>query len=175
MNQHIEIVCVAIQDLETLRNLGIETFRKAFGHLNSPENMEDYLNKAFAKEQIAKEINHPESKYYFAKKNNIPIAYLKINFENAQTELKDPKALEIERIYVHHQYQGQGLGRKLIQKAISIARKKELAYIWLGVWDENIDSIEFYKKNGFVPFNQHSFLLGDELQTDIMMKRVLLE
>ena len=34
-------------------------------------------------------------------------------------------------------------------------------------------AVEFYKKNGFVEFDKHIFKLGDDLQTDIMMKLAL--
>ncbi|MBT6866610.1 MAG: GNAT family N-acetyltransferase, partial [Candidatus Marinimicrobia bacterium] len=31
-------------------------------------------------------------------------------------------------------------------------------------------AIKFYEKNGFVPFDKHIFKLGNDKQTDIMMK-----
>jgi ribosomal protein S18 acetylase RimI-like enzyme len=45
-----------------------------------------------------------------------------------------------------------------------------VGFIWLGVWEENQKAIRFYKKNGFVEFGKHIFRLGDDDQTDIMMK-----
>ncbi|MEY3918157.1 MAG: Protease synthase and sporulation negative regulatory protein 1, partial [Bacteroidota bacterium] len=44
------------------------------------------------------------------------------------------------------------------------------AYIWLGVWEHNPRAIRFYEKQGFVKFDQHIFQLGDDEQTDILMK-----
>ena len=38
---------------------------------------------------------------------------------------------------------------------------------------EKIKPIDFYEKNGFVPFDKHIFVLGDDKQTDIMMKMEL--
>ena len=43
-------------------------------------------------------------------------------------------------------------------------------YVWLGVWEENLRAINFYKKNGFSEFSKHVFRLGNDEQTDIMMK-----
>ncbi len=34
-------------------------------------------------------------------------------------------------------------------------------------------SLNFYRKNGFVEFDKHIFRLGDEEQTDLMMKKAL--
>ena len=62
------------------------------------------------------------------------------------------------------------IGQKLYEKAINIARDEGMDYVWLGVWEENPKAISFYRKNGFVEFDRHIFRLGDDNQTDIMMK-----
>lgn len=91
-------------------------------------------------------------------------------FSESQTELKDSKSFEIERIYVLKEYQGKDVGQLLYQKALAIAKQSNVEYIWLGVWEKNVRAINFYKKNGFVTFDTHIFKLGDEQQTDFMMK-----
>ena len=40
-------------------------------------------------------------------------------------------------------------------------------------FDLTTRAIRFYEKNGFIPFDKHVFKLGNENQTDIMMKRDL--
>jgi ribosomal protein S18 acetylase RimI-like enzyme len=84
--------------------------------------------------------------------------------------LKDERAMEIERIYVLKDFHGKNVGQLLYQKAIDIALVKKADYVWLGVWEENPRAINFYKKNGFVEFDKHIFVLGDDEQTDIMMR-----
>jgi ribosomal protein S18 acetylase RimI-like enzyme len=101
------------------------------------------------------------------------VGYLKINFGASQTELKDNEALEIERIYVLQAFHGKKLGQALYEKAISIAKEMKVKYVWLGVWEQNHRALQFYKKNGFVPFDTHIFKLGNDEQTDIMMKLAL--
>jgi ribosomal protein S18 acetylase RimI-like enzyme len=101
------------------------------------------------------------------------VGYLKLNFGQSQTELKDSKALEIERIYVLKEFQGKNIGQLLYEKAIQIANQNNAEYVWLGVWEENEKAIKFYTKNGFVAFDKHIFKLGDDEQTDIMMKLTL--
>jgi len=62
----------------------------------------------------------------------------------------------------------------LYNNAIKIAKQKNAEYVWLGVWEENYRALKFYKKNGFVEFDKHIFKLGNEEQTDIMMKLKLI-
>jgi ribosomal protein S18 acetylase RimI-like enzyme len=84
--------------------------------------------------------------------------------------LKDDKALEIERIYVLKDFYGKKVGQLLYEKAIELAKQVKSDYVWLGVWEENQRAISFYKKNGFEEFDKHIFKLGNDEQTDIMMK-----
>jgi ribosomal protein S18 acetylase RimI-like enzyme len=59
----------------------------------------------------------------------------------------------------------------LFDKALQIAQSYSKTYLWLGVWEENTKAIAFYKKNGFVVFDTHIFRLGEEVQTDYLMKK----
>lgn len=147
-----------------------KTFFETFAEKNTIENMQKYLEEGFTFEKLTSELLSPNSKFYFASFENKVIGYLKLNFGQSQTELKDDKALEIERIYVLNEYHGKKVGQILYDKAIEIAKHKKADYIWLGVWEENPRAINFYKKNGFEEFDKHIFKLGEDEQTDIMMK-----
>lgn len=137
--------------------------------------MEKYLEEGFCLEKLSSELEDDNSAFYFATWEKNVIGYLKLNFGQSQTDLKDDRALEIERIYVLKEFHGKNVGQLLYDKAIQIARQANADYVWLGVWEENPRAISFYKKNGFVEFDKHIFQLGDDKQTDIMMKLNLKE
>ena len=166
----INIQKVTINDINELQKIGRQTFSETFSGDNSEEDMRKYLDENFSSEKLTAELNNKDSEFYFAVLDNAVIGYLKLNFGASQTELKDNKALEIERIYVPKEYHGQKVGQLLYEKAIQVARQKEVKYVWLGVWEENFRALSFYKKNGFVEFDKHIFRLGNDEQTDIMMK-----
>jgi ribosomal protein S18 acetylase RimI-like enzyme len=168
--EQINIRKATVNDIDQLQQIGRQTFYETFAAANSEENMTKYLEEGFATEKVAAELNNQHSEFYFAELDGKVIGYLKINSGLAQTEIKDDAALEIERIYVLHTYHGKKVGQLLYEKAMEIAREVKAAYVWLGVWEENTRAINFYKKNGFVAFDKHVFVLGDDEQTDIMMK-----
>lgn len=172
MNQ-IYIIQINHTDIKALQEIGRQTFAETFAESNSPENMIKYLEEAYADEKLNEELNNPNSVFYFAKAGNQVIGYLKLNFGSSQTELKDNKSLEIERIYVAKEFHGKKVGQLLYDKAIEVAKDKQVNYVWLGVWEENKRAIQFYIKNGFVEFDKHIFVLGNDAQTDIMMKKQL--
>lgn len=169
----IKINKVTLADLVQLQEIGRQTFAETFSSTNTEENMKAYLEEGFSNAKLSAELDNPNSEFYFATLNNTVIGYLKINFGLAQTELKDDKALEIERIYVLQEFHGKKVGQLLYDQAIHLAKEKKADYVWLGVWEKNHRAIQFYTKNGFVEFDQHIFVLGDDEQTDIMMKLVL--
>ena len=43
--------------------------------------------------------------------------------------------------------------------------------IWLGVWEFNPRAQRFYEKNGFRLVGKHTFLLGSDPQTDLLMQK----
>lgn len=164
---------VVRSDVEALRDIGRTTFTEAFESANTPENMRKYLESKFNTEALIEEITTPESMFFFAEQNAQVIGYLKVNFGSAQTESLPGLTLEIERIYVLAKYYGKGIAKLLFDKAMSIAKERNSTTVWLGVWEENPRAIQFYRKNGFVEFDKHTFILGDEVQTDILMKLAL--
>lgn len=166
----LKIIKVTLHDIEALRSISIKTFTETFAEQNTESDMQLYLNENLSIEKLTKEFNSEGSEFYFAQFKNEVIGYLKINLGNSQTELKTITGLEIERIYVLKEYLGKHIGNALLNKAIDIARSKNCDHIWLGVWEENIRAITFYKKHGFEVFDKHIFKLGTDEQIDLMMK-----
>jgi ribosomal protein S18 acetylase RimI-like enzyme len=167
--QEIRFQRARLDDVEELRRISAQTFLDAYAASNSQENMARYIEESFSEACLAEELNEINSEFYFAQTENI-IGYLKINFNEAQTERHNEDSLEIERIYVLQEYYGQGAGQKLMDFAKSMAIERGIQRIWLGVWEENERAIRFYTKGGFTAFGRHIFKLGDDDQWDILME-----
>ena len=167
----IQLVEVSMKDLEMLQQISRRTFQQTFAAVNTAEKMQSFLTEHFSREKLLKEWSDPDSFFFFAKSDGLPAGYLKINRGLAQTVLPDEGGLEIERIYVDLELKGRGIGALFIQKAGELAKEFGLKYVWLGVWEHNESAIRFYEKKGFRPYSQHIFKLGDDEQTDILMKR----
>lgn len=160
-------------DLAKLQTIAMQTFLESFSAGNSSENMKSYVEENFSLEKLAAELNDSNSEFFFAEIDEGVIGYLKINLGPSQTELKNDNALEIERIYVLSKFQGKKIGQLLFEKALKVAGMNNVEYVWLGVWDQNLKAINFYTRNGFVEFGKHAFRLGNDIQTDLMMKLTL--
>ena len=161
------------EDLDTLREVSIKTYYETFAYLNTPEDMQAYLDEAFEINKLQYELNDPNSAFFFLYFNDVLAGYLKLNEAPSQTDINDKSSLEIERIYVSSQFQGEGLGRYLMEQAIAIARERKKDYAWLGVWEKNEKAIHFYRKNGFYEIGTHIFVMGKDVQTDYVMRKDL--
>ena len=159
-----------LKDLDQLQEISRQTFSETFSESNTEENLKKYLEEGFSIEKLTAELNDKNSEFYFAELDHTVIGYLKLNLGQSQTELKADNALEIERIYVLQEFHGKKVGQLLYEKAMQIAKQKNADFVWLGVWEENPRAINFYQKNGFIAFDKHIFKLGNDEQTDIMMK-----
>jgi ribosomal protein S18 acetylase RimI-like enzyme len=159
-----------ISDLEIIQEISTQTFIETFADVNTSEDMENYVLENFNTEQVTSEINNRESAFYLATLDNETIGYLKLNFGKAQTETYNEQTLEIHRIYVLKAFLGKKIGQLLLDEAIKIAQQTDVDYIWLGVWEQNHRALQFYTKNGFVEFDKHIFTLGNDIQTDLLLK-----
>ena len=86
MAQAYEIKEVTVADIKDLQRISRETFSETFGSQNSSENMEKFLDKAYAEEKLKAEIENQNSNFYFLIVNNQVAGYLKVNEGDAQTE-----------------------------------------------------------------------------------------
>ena len=156
-------------DVELLSKIGTTTFIETYGEQNTPENLERYILEKFNQRQILDEIKTPKTIFLLAelKHEVIGFAKMRVNLvENA-----DEKALEIERIYILKDYHGKKYGATLMQKCIDVAIENKYESLWLGVWEHNPKAIKFYQKWGFKVFGEHIFQLGDDAQTDFLMRK----
>lgn len=169
----ITIRKASVAEINIIQKVGRETFYETFAAHNSEEQIQQYLRGSFSLEKLNRELSNANSQFFIAYEAEDPIGYLKINSGKAQTELQDEDSLEIERIYVKSSHHGKKVGQLLYDKALQVAVQTQKKYLWLGVWEKNLRAVRFYQKNGFIEFDQHIFRMGNDEQTDLMMKKNL--
>ena len=158
-----------------LRNLAEETFYDSFAKDNEPENLREYMDSAFSISQIESELKERGSIYLIAYLNQTPVGYARLRIPKETPKgLSGKKCIELQRIYARRFYIGKGIGRSLLSRCVELSREQGYDIMWLGVWERNERAITFYEKWGFEKFGAHTFHLGRDAQTDILMKLVLM-
>ena len=134
--------------------------------------MQKYLDNELTVEKLASEIKDPSCEIYIMKENHQEVGYLTLYLVN-DPETPGKQGLKIERLYLSNSFQGKGYGPKLLEFAEEKLREHHRDYLWLGVWERNYRAIRFYEKNGFVRTGSCVFVLGEDIQTDYIMKKYL--
>ena len=169
----IHLQKITKNNVQDLQEVSIQTFTETFKDNNSEKSLNDYLNTAYELTKLEKELENPHSEFYFAYFNNELAGYLKMNINDAQSEKMGENALEVERIYIKKSFKRRGIGRHLIETAEQLAKKYQKNLMWLGVWEYNPKAIAFYETLGFKVIGAHSFFMGEEEQTDLIMSKQL--
>lgn len=166
-----QIVPVTDLDIPTLVHIARVTFADTFNANTAPDDMQTFLDTAYAPAQLTKELHTPGTTFWFVTVDGVPAGYLKLNIDQAVTaDVKAPNALELERIYILPNYKRQGLGGQLFNHALQIAKKFHKPTIALGVWEHNEAAKSFYAKRGFHKVGEHAFVVGDDPQHDWLME-----
>ncbi|MEK6480558.1 GNAT family N-acetyltransferase [Catalinimonas sp. 4WD22] len=171
--QNLQLSLLNPHDLKELQALSIKTFQDAFGSVNTEEDMKIYLEQAFGEAQLLEELQDTDTDFYFLKNGRETVGYCKLKFGLPNTHSGNGKALEICRLYVLQQYQGKQLGQWMLNNIVQMAEERGLDFAWLGVWSQNPGAIRLYERNGFSKIGSYTFMLGNDAQTDYILKREL--
>lgn len=160
-------------DIPRLRDIAIRIFRDTFTHLNTPENLEAFLERDYSIDSFLKEFAEPGSRYFFISDNDKPAGYLRLRKNKEVYHLLGPNTIEIHRLYVDPEWHGKKVGDQLMQFSIDVGKQDKCDWIWLGVWENNPRAQRFYEKWGFERFSEHDFFMGAEKQTDWLLRKRL--
>lgn len=144
-----EIKDVTVADVKQLQAVSRQTFKETFADSNTAEDMAEFLDEAYDTNKLTKEIENPDSRFFFLMVAGQVAGYLK------------------------NEYQHKGLGLVLIKLAEKLAKEAKKDNMWLGVWEKNFNAQKFYEKDGFVRVSQHTFVVGDDPQTDYILVKKL--
>jgi diamine N-acetyltransferase len=170
-HREISIRSATERDAELIADLSRQTFYESFAGENTKENMDKFMNEQFTRQKLIDEVKQPWHLFFLAYINDEPVGYVKLREGSTPLQLEARSSLEIARIYSVRHMIGKGVGKKLMQTCLEIAKQKKKNILWLGVWKENQRAIDFYTSWGFEIFGEHEFVLGDDVQMDWLMKK----
>jgi ribosomal protein S18 acetylase RimI-like enzyme len=170
----ISIRLATSKDAEIIADLSRQTFYETFALQNTTSDMEKFMNEQFTREKLIEEVNEPWLIFFLALNDNEPVGYLKLRDGAVPSDLVGQSCIEIARIYSIERMIGKGVGKKLMQASHEMAKERKKQVLWLAVWKENQRAIDFYNRWGFEIFGEQDFVLGDDVQRDWLMRKLLL-
>jgi ribosomal protein S18 acetylase RimI-like enzyme len=150
--QNIEIVLLKPSEWEIYKTIQLEALKEdpqAFG-----ASYKEWIN--FSDEKWTERPSNKNSRIFVAKDHSAPIGLVGIL-------LKPEKAIaEMWGMYINNNYRGKGLGKKLINTAVSeLKRVSKVAKIQLMVEYSITPAQMLYRSLGFQPIGTTEYILGD--------------
>jgi len=162
------------EDAALLAELGARLFEKTFGPANAREDMEAYLATAFSTKLQAKELGDPDRRALLAfDESGSAVGYAMLRRGSRADGVVAERPVEVQRIYVDQSLHGRGVGDLLMNSCVERAQEWNGDVLWLAVWQENPRAIAFYKRVGFAVAGVQDFVLGTDVQHDLVMTRPL--
>jgi ribosomal protein S18 acetylase RimI-like enzyme len=84
-----------------------------------------------------------------------------------------PHPIELWRFYLDAKWHGRGLAQELMTRVLESATELGAETLWLGVWERNPRAIAFYTKVGYIDVGAHTFVVGNDAQTDRILTRAI--
>ena len=168
----IQIAPFLSSEADVLADISRTSFAETFAPANTPEDMAIFMEHQFTANQLKSEMGKPGYLHLLARYNGAPAGYLFLK-KLSHPQLQQAEALEISRIYCLQSFQGKGVGKAMMEYALQYAQENYLPTVWLGVWKENAKALAFYTSFGFRIYGETDFMLGNDLQKDWLMYKVI--
>ncbi|WP_260925597.1 GNAT family N-acetyltransferase [Novosphingobium sp. 9] len=164
------------EDTTALADLGRRSFVAKFGHLYSPENLSNFLAEMYDEAKVAGEIVDPAIRTSLAIEDGVLMGYCKVKLacgwpEHARV---DPsRVVELKQLYTDPAAVGRGIGGRLMEWALDLARSREAREMQISVYSENTGAHRFYERYGCEKIADIFFMVGSHRDDEFLYAAML--
>ncbi|MBL0937623.1 MAG: GNAT family N-acetyltransferase [Gemmatimonadaceae bacterium] len=168
----VEIRRAMPDDAELLTPFARRVFLDTFLADNDPGAIDAYVGEAFTPEKQRAEIAFERGVCLLAFVENTLAAWALLRETKPvppNCSVAAERPMQLDRFYVDHAWHGRGVAIALMNAAKNHTTAVNADALWLTTWERNARAIRFYEREGFVLVGETTFVLGDEVQRDVVM------
>jgi len=169
MNDEIKLRQATVEDITAIHELAWQVFPETYKDIISKEQIEYMMEWMYSENNLRKQMQEEHHTYILAFKGEVLVGYVSVQPEQCEIE---PYVYHLQKIYVHPQMQGYGVGKILFQAAIDHVKnisKNARCEIHLNVNRYN-KALHFYEKMGMTKIDEGDFDIGNGyLMNDYIM------
>jgi GNAT superfamily N-acetyltransferase len=141
-------------DLEALRKITWQSWISTYSSFIPESDLTSYFDLHYTKASFLSMFDDPFMQGFVAETGGRIAGYLRL-FLN-----RDENRLYVPSLYLLPEFQGQEIGKRLLDAAEGYATEKHLDELWIGVMVKNRQALVFYRKIGFQFVREEPFTMG---------------
>lgn len=141
-------------DLESILRITWQSWISAYASFIPESDLISYFNIHYTEKAFLSMFDDPLGQGFVAEMDGQIAGYTRF-FLN-----QDENRLYVPSLYFLPDFQGQGMGRQLLEAAEEYAAEKNLDELWIGVMVKNRQAVVFYRKGGFQFIREEPFTMG---------------
>jgi diamine N-acetyltransferase len=141
-------------DLPSVRYITWETWVDTYTPFIPVEDLKAYYDEHYSLDALRAILASPDDAGLLATVDGIPAGFVRTHWEDSE------KRFYVSSLYVLPGHQGHGLGGMLMAASEERAIKRKADAIWLGVMEQNVRTLDWYKRQGFQFVEQAPFTMG---------------
>jgi ribosomal protein S18 acetylase RimI-like enzyme len=141
-------------DIASLRKITWESWISTYSSFISEGDLRSYFDIHYTEVSFLSIFDDPFTQGFIAEKDGHIAGYVRLFFNRGENRLYVPS------LYFLQEFQGQGMGTRLIEAAEGYAAEKGVNELWIGVMVKNRQALIFYRKIGFQFVREEPFTMG---------------
>ena len=141
-------------DLEAIRKVTWQSWISTYSSFIPENDLRSYFDIYYTESSFLRMLNDPFMQGFIAEMDGHIAGYARLFFN------RDENRLYVSSLYFLPEFQGQGMGKQLVESAEGYAAEKGLDELWLGVMAKNRQALVFYRKVGFQFVREEPFTMG---------------
>lgn len=144
-----------MDDLPSVQRITWDTWLAAYSEFIPENDLQTYFDSHYTMEALSELFHSVLVNGFVSEIDGSVVGYARTQLNNEENRFY------ISSLYVLPQYQGKGIGMKLLRAAEECANAHHLGTVWLGVMVQNVGALTWYKKIGFQFVEEAPFTMGN--------------
>ena len=156
VTKNIQLQPILEQNIQLLYQLMCKIYPPAYHHFWKDQGAW-YVNYIYTKENVIDDLKTPNTNFYFIVFKSEIVGVFRVIHGETLKGFEEKKAIKLQRLYLHQNVQGKGIGKKLMRYLIEKSTNEGFDILWLDAMNSHTQAFNFYKNQGF-KYHSHIFL-----------------
>jgi ribosomal protein S18 acetylase RimI-like enzyme len=154
-------------DLGSIRRLTWQSWIATYSSFIPENDLRSYFDAHYTDVSLLSMFEDPSGQGFVAETDDHIVGYLRLFFNRGENRVYIPS------LHVLQDFQGQSIGKRLLESAEEYAAGKHMDRVWIGVMVKNRRALVYYRKLGFQFVREEPFTMGNTTVRHLIGYKIL--